>query len=171
MGRNDCSCQSLIDPIKLQQAGSNVLLTRVPHEKTHGPTAIITQQHSTAHSSLQLYGKLKTTAVRMVRRSLLTLTLPSHLPTVSRRGSLTFPRREERTQQSCCKQSLIYWRPYPGLLNLSLPHAVGFSSNREGAARPVHVTLATIADIEDVLRCKAALSKDPETSKSASMKS
>lgn len=41
----------------------------------------------------------------------------------------------------------------------------GVSSNREGAARPVHVTLATIADIEDVLRCKAALSKDPETSK------
>ena len=41
----------------------------------------------------------------------------------------------------------------------------GVSSNREGAARPVHVTLATITDIEDVLRCKAALSKDPETSK------
>ena len=41
----------------------------------------------------------------------------------------------------------------------------GVSSNRQGAARPVLVTLATIADIEDVLRCKAALSKDPETSK------
>ena len=38
----NCSCQSLINPIKkLQQAGSNVLLTRVPHEKTHGPMAII----------------------------------------------------------------------------------------------------------------------------------
>ena len=38
----NCSRQSLIDPIKeLQQAGSNVLLTRVPLEKTHGPTAII----------------------------------------------------------------------------------------------------------------------------------
>ena len=32
----DCSCQSLINPIKeLQQAGSNVLFTRVPHGKTH----------------------------------------------------------------------------------------------------------------------------------------
>ena len=42
MGHNGCSCQSLIDPIKeLQQAGSNALLTRVPHEKTHGPTTII----------------------------------------------------------------------------------------------------------------------------------
>ena len=39
--------------------------------------------NSSAHSSLQLYGKLKTTAVRLVRRSLLTLTLPSNLPTVS----------------------------------------------------------------------------------------
>ena len=35
----DCSCQSLINPInpikELQQVGSNVLLTWVPHEKTH----------------------------------------------------------------------------------------------------------------------------------------
>ena len=39
MGR---SLQSLIDPIReLQQAGSNVLLTRVPHEKMHSSTAII----------------------------------------------------------------------------------------------------------------------------------
>ena len=38
----DCTCQSLKNPIKeLQQAGSNVLLTRVPHEKTHGSMAII----------------------------------------------------------------------------------------------------------------------------------
>ena len=38
----DCSCQSLIDPIKeLQQAGSKVLLTRVPHVKTHGPMATV----------------------------------------------------------------------------------------------------------------------------------
>ena len=38
----DRSCQSLINPIKeLQQARSNVLLTRVPHAKTHGPMAII----------------------------------------------------------------------------------------------------------------------------------
>ena len=42
MGRNECSCQSLINPIKeLQQVGSNVLLARVPHETTHGPMAII----------------------------------------------------------------------------------------------------------------------------------
>ena len=38
----DCSCQSLINPIKeLQQAGSNVLLTWGPSEKTHGPMAIV----------------------------------------------------------------------------------------------------------------------------------
>ena len=38
----DCSGQSFIDLIKeLQQAGSNVLLARVPHEKTHGPMTII----------------------------------------------------------------------------------------------------------------------------------
>ena len=38
----ECSCQSLINPIKeLQQARSNVLLTWVPHEKTHGPMTII----------------------------------------------------------------------------------------------------------------------------------
>ena len=42
MGRNDCSFQSLINPIKeLQQAGGNVLLARVPHVKTHGPMTII----------------------------------------------------------------------------------------------------------------------------------
>ena len=42
MGRNECSCQSLINPIKeLQQAGCNVLLARVPHEKTQGPMTII----------------------------------------------------------------------------------------------------------------------------------
>ena len=42
MGRNECLCQSLINPIKeLQQAGSNVLLARVPHKNTHGPMTII----------------------------------------------------------------------------------------------------------------------------------
>ena len=38
----ECSCQSLINPIKeLQQAGSNILLAGVPHEKTHGPMTVI----------------------------------------------------------------------------------------------------------------------------------
>ena len=38
----DCSCPSLINPIQeLQQVGSNVLLTWVLHEKTHGPMAIV----------------------------------------------------------------------------------------------------------------------------------
>ena len=38
----ECSCRSLINPIKeLQQAESNVLLTRVPHERTHDPVTII----------------------------------------------------------------------------------------------------------------------------------
>ena len=73
MGRNDCSCQSLIDPIKeLQQAGSNVLLTRVPHGKTHGPMVIIkkmleattnvikkqgTQKHSASHHPHSCLGR------------------------------------------------------------------------------------------------------------------
>ena len=38
----ECSCQSLINPIKeLQQARINVLLTWVPHEKKHDPMTII----------------------------------------------------------------------------------------------------------------------------------
>ena len=36
-----------------------------------------------AHSKLQPYGKLVTTAVRLFRRSQPTLTLPPHLPSVS----------------------------------------------------------------------------------------
>ena len=54
MGRNDCSCQSLIDPIKeLQQLGSNVLLTRVPHEETHGPTSIIKEMLETTTNAIK----------------------------------------------------------------------------------------------------------------------
>ena len=38
----ECSCLSLINPIReLQQAGSNILLAGVPHEKTHGPMTVI----------------------------------------------------------------------------------------------------------------------------------
>lgn len=46
MGRNESSWQSLINPIKeVQQAGSNVFLARVAHEKTHGPVT----EHSRWH--------------------------------------------------------------------------------------------------------------------------
>ena len=39
----------------------------------------------------------------------------------------------------------------------------GDSTNRERAPRPVHITFASSADRETVLRCKAALSRNPET--------
>lgn len=39
----------------------------------------------------------------------------------------------------------------------------GDSTNRERAPRPMHITFASSADRETVLRCKAALSRNPET--------